>query len=114
MGIPGGGVTSCRIKTNDIMADSGANACMANNEEVLVGCHNVRPVSIVLAIKDGGPETTHYCTRMGYLPMSREDGGYIGNHSLSTGMQQTALCHQTRSPYKYMGARAGGNTDTQI
>ena len=70
VGIPDGRATVCRIKTAGIMADSGANACMANSEDVLVGCHNVQPVSVGLAIEDGKEETVHYCTRMGYLMMN--------------------------------------------
>ena len=70
VGIPDGRATVCRIKTAGIMADSGANACMANSEDVLVECHNVQPVSVGLTIEDGKEEIVHYCTRMGYLMMN--------------------------------------------
>ena len=60
--------------TDDVMADTGANSCMADSEIHLVNCRDIKPVRIGLALKSSGPATNYTCTRMGYLLMTREDG----------------------------------------
>ena len=56
---------------NDVMADTGANSCMADSELHLVNCRDIKPVRIGLALKSSGPATNYTCSRMGYLPMTR-------------------------------------------
>ena len=47
---------------------------MADSERHLVNCHDIKPVRIGLALKSSGPATHYMLSRMGYLPMTREDG----------------------------------------
>ena len=39
-----------KMDTNGIISDSGANTCMAGSEENLIGCHNILPVTLGLAL----------------------------------------------------------------
>ena len=68
-----------------VMADTGANACMADSEVLLEGCHDTRPVTVGLAIASQKDQTMHTCDRMGYMLFTREDGGahrqlFLVNH----------------------------------
>ena len=53
---------------DSIMADTGANSCMADSEMHLVNCQDIKPVRIGLALKSSGLATHYTCTQMGYLP----------------------------------------------
>ena len=59
-------VTQCNISTlgvsgetirifqggdRGVMADSGANSCMADTETHLIGCHDIKPITLGLALK---------------------------------------------------------------
>ena len=63
-----------KMDMNGIMSDSGANTCMAGSEENLIGCHDIPPVTLGLALHSDQEPTRYQCTRMGFLPMAREDG----------------------------------------
>ena len=63
-----------QLEQDDVMADTGANSCMADSELHLVNCRDIKPVRIGLALKSSGPATNYTCSHMGYLPMTREDG----------------------------------------
>ena len=56
------------------MEDTGVNSCMTDSEIHLVNCQDIKPVRIGLALKSSGPATHYTCNRMGYLPMTMEDG----------------------------------------
>ena len=62
------------LTTNGVLSDTGANSCMADSEAHLTGCHDIAPVSVGLALKSGETTVMHVCTRMGYMPLAREDG----------------------------------------
>ena len=57
-----------------VMADTGANSCMADSKLHLVNCCNIKPVHISLALKSSGPATHYTCSCMGYLPTTQEGG----------------------------------------
>jgi hypothetical protein len=47
---------------------------MADLETHIVKCHDITPVLVGLALRSDEAPVMHECTRMGYLPMTREDG----------------------------------------
>ena len=47
---------------------------MIPTEDTLVGCHDISPVTLGLALKSDEAPVHHQCTWMGFLPMSGEDG----------------------------------------
>ena len=67
-------VIVCRVTRAGVMADSGANACMDDSEVNFVNCHNIRPVTMGLAIASESTPVIHVCRCMGYMLMTREDG----------------------------------------
>jgi hypothetical protein len=56
-----------RMTATGVMADTGTNACMADSEVLLEGCHGIRPVMVGLAIVSQKDLIMHTCARMGYL-----------------------------------------------
>ena len=56
------------------MADSGANSCMVASDKYLIGCHDIKPITLGLALKVDETEQKCKCSRMGYLPMQRDNG----------------------------------------
>ena len=57
-----------------VMADSSAIVCMANSEMNLVDCHDIRQMTVGLALASDDAPIMHVCNRMGYMLMAREDG----------------------------------------
>ena len=57
----------------DGLADLGANIQMTNNPTILVGIHDIDPLTIGLA--DAGHTNT--CTQCGYLPIMRDDKEWL-------------------------------------
>ena len=47
---------------------------MADSETYLVGCHDIWPVLVGLAISASDQIAMHQYTRMGYMLMGQEDG----------------------------------------
>ena len=62
------------MTANGVLSDTGANSCMADSEDNLIQCHNIAQVSVGLALKSGETTVMHVCSRMGYMPLAREDG----------------------------------------
>ena len=68
-----------------VMADTGANVCMADSEVLLEDCYDIRPVTVGLAITLQKDPTMHTCDRMGYMLFTHKDGGihrqpFLVNH----------------------------------
>ena len=68
-----------------VMDGSGANACIADSEVLLVDCHSIRPVTVGLVIAAQKDPTMHTCNHMGYMLFTRQDGGvhrqpFLVNH----------------------------------
>ena len=57
----------------DGLADLGANVQMTNDPTILIGIHDIDPLTIGLA--DAGHTNT--CTQCGYLPIVREDNEWL-------------------------------------
>ena len=83
--------------TASVMADTGANSCIADSERHQFDCRNIKPVRIGLSLKSSGPATHYTCSRMGYLPMTREDGlmhhqpFLVNEHASDTSMSLEAI-----------------------
>ena len=58
-------VILCRMTVTGVMADSGANTCMADSEVYLLGFHNICTVTVGSAIAAHTDPTMHTCNRMG-------------------------------------------------
>ena len=65
-------VIVCRVNAAGVMADSSAIVCMANSEMNLVDCHDIRQMTVGLALASDDAPIMHVCNRMGYMLMARE------------------------------------------
>ena len=74
LGMAGEKLYVMKLNQGGIMADSGANSCMVASDKYLIGCHDIKPITLGLALKVDETEQKFKCSRMGYLPMQRDDG----------------------------------------
>ena len=74
LGLTEGAACVMKVGRRGVMADSGANSCMVASERYLVGCHDIEPVTLGLALKIDNTHRNFQCSRVGYLPMTRDDG----------------------------------------
>jgi hypothetical protein len=91
-----------RVEENGVLSDSGANSCMAHNEHHLVRCHDITPVSVGLALSSDEEPIMYECRRMGYMPMTREDGRVhmqpflVNTHATDCILSPDAIARQSR------------------
>jgi hypothetical protein len=58
----------------NLLANTGANICLGNDESLFVDMHDINPIPVGVATTPKDAMQITYCRRMGYLPMLRKDG----------------------------------------
>jgi hypothetical protein len=58
----------------NLLANTGANICLGNDESLFVVVHDIDPLPVGIATTPKDEMQITYCHRMGYLPILREDG----------------------------------------
>ncbi len=58
----------------NLLANTGANICLGNNESLFVDVQDINPILVGVATTPMDEMQITYCHRMGYLPMLQEDG----------------------------------------
>jgi hypothetical protein len=60
--------------TANLLANTGANICLGNNESLFVDVHDIDPAPVGIETTPKDAMQVTYCHCMGYLPMQWEDG----------------------------------------
>ena len=95
--VSGDTIRMYKLDKKEVMANSGANSCMADTEAYLIGCHDITPITLGLALKLDESAQQLKCSRMGYLPMRRIDRGVhhqpflINDHATDSIMSPEAI-----------------------
>jgi hypothetical protein len=58
----------------NLLANTGANICLGNDESLFVDVHNINLIPVGVATTPMDAMQVTYCRWMGYLPMLRKDG----------------------------------------